>query len=102
MDVWIYLFDELKPIDLDSRKIFNAIRGDPMDLFNAIKDLLSDYGINNIKDVKLYRIYIDRNDLDIVIEFIIHCEYGEISLKLINSRKPFETLRKYYSIDLQT
>jgi len=40
MSTWVYVFDEFKPIDIDTSKLFELVEEDPLRLFEIIEDLL--------------------------------------------------------------
>ena len=95
MSTWVYVFDEFKPIDIDTGKLFELAKKNPMELFNTIKDVLEEY-IKVIKDVRVYDVYFDAKAFELLIEYIVKCDLGEISIKLIYSKNPRETLAHYY------
>jgi len=48
-----------------------------------------------VERVKLYRVYLDPATLELLIEYIVEFEHGELSVKIINSNNPTKTLQKY-------
>ena len=100
MSTWVYVFDEFKPVDIDTGKLLELAEKDPLKLLEIIKEALADH-VKEIKDVKVYDIYFDPSNLDLLIEYLITCELGEVSAKLIHSSKPSETLNKYYVYEKQ-
>ena len=95
MSAWVYVFDEFKPVDIDVGKLFELAEKDPLKLFESVREVLGDY-IKEIKDVRVYDIYFDPSSLEVLVEYLVKCELGEVSVKLIYSRNPRVTLNKYY------
>ncbi|RLG75063.1 MAG: hypothetical protein DRO12_06050 [Thermoprotei archaeon] len=95
MSTWIYVFDEFKPVDIDASKLFELAEKDPLKLLEIIKEALVDY-VKEIKDAKLYDIYFDPSRFELLIEYIVKCKLGEVSVKIIHSQNPAVTLQKYY------
>jgi len=52
-----------------------------------------------IEHVELYRKFFDPKNFDIVIEYLVRCSIGEVSVKIIYSRNPVETLKRYYEYE---
>jgi len=100
MNTWIYIFDEFKLIDVDTGKLFRLAEENPLRLFEIIKEVLVD-DIKEIRDVKVYDIYFNPSNFELLIEYIVECELGEISVKIIHSRIPKQTLRNYYIYEKQ-
>ena len=87
MNTWVYVFDEFKPVDIDTDRLFELAEKNPMELFNAIRDVLEEY-IKDIKDVRIHNIYFNKKTFELLIEYIVRCNLGEISAKLIYSKNP--------------
>jgi len=100
MNTWIYVFDEFKPVDIDTNR-FELAEKNPIELFNTIRDVLGEY-IKDIKDVKVYDIYLNTKAFELLIEYIVRCDLGEISVKLIYSKNPREALIHYYNYEKST
>ncbi len=45
MSTWVYVFDEFKPIDIDSDKLFELAENNLLELFKIIKRSLSSYAV---------------------------------------------------------
>ena len=86
--------DTFKPIDMNIGELFELAERDPLEIFKSIKEILSDLG--EIRNVQVYNIFFDHNSLELVIEYIMKCSIGEVSVKLIHSNNPIITLRRYY------
>ena len=97
MNTWIYVFDSFRPVDIDISKLFTLAEEDPIQLFNQVKEDLEDLG--EINDVKVHDIYFNVETLELLIEYIVECSLGEISVKLIYSKKPERTLINYYNYE---
>jgi len=95
MNTWVYVFDEFRPVDIDTDKLFELAEKNPKELFNTIKDVLKEY-IKVIKDVRVYYVYFNAKAFELLIEYTVRCDLGEISVKLIYSKNPRETLAHYY------
>lgn len=46
--------------------------------------------------MKIHDIYFDPSNSELLIEYLVRCELGEVSVKIIYSRNPAVTLSKYY------
>ena len=100
MNTWIYVFDEFKPVDIDTGKLFRLVEEDPLKLFGIVREILVN-DIKEIRDVKVYDVYFNPSKFELLIEYIVECELGEISVKIIHSRYPKQTLRNYYIYEKQ-
>jgi len=95
MPAWLYVFDEFRPLDLEPQTLFELARGDPLRLFEYVKDVVEDY-VKEIRSVRVRGKFFDPETLDLVVEYIVECEAGTISAKIIYSEKPSLTLQKFY------
>jgi len=91
---YLYFMDMFKPIDMDTDKLLKLAERDPLEIFNSIKEILEDLG--EIREVQVYNVFFDPKSLELVIEYIMKCSIGEVSVKLIHSNNPIKTLRRYY------
>ncbi len=98
MSVWLYVLDVFKPVDMDTSKFFTLAEEDPIQLFSEIKEVLKG-DLEEIKGVKLYNVCFNPKWFELLIEYIVKCSIGEISVKTIYPKNPQETLRKYYSYE---
>ena len=81
MNTWIYVFDEFKHIDVDTGKLFRLVEENPLKLFEIVGETLVN-DIKEIRDVKVYDIYFNPSNFELLIEYIVECELGEISVKI--------------------
>ena len=95
MNTWLYVLDTFKPIDIDTGKLFELAEENPLKLFNMFRDVLEEY-VKDVKEVRVYDVYFDVKTFELLIEYIVRCKAGEVSVKLIHSNNPAVTLRKYY------
>jgi len=95
VSAWIYIFDEFKPLDLDSVTILGLVNTDPLKLFATIREVVEDY-VKDIENVKVHKVFFDPHNFELLVEYIVYCRTVEISVKLIHSKDPAETLRRYY------
>jgi len=98
VSAWIYIFDEFKPLDLDLATILELVNTDPLKLFAIIREVVEDY-VKDIENVKVHKVFSDPHNFELLVEYIVRCRLGEISVKLIYSKNPAETLRKYYNVE---
>ena len=96
MNTWVYVFDEFKPINIDTDELFDLFEKDPLKLFENVKEILAANDVKEIKNVRVYKIFHDRGGSELLIEYLVDCELGRISVKIIRSRSPKETLYNYY------
>jgi len=95
LKVWAYVLDMFKPLDISAKELFNIVSSDPLELFNIVKEVIKEY-VKDIKNVKVRNIYLSKEEQELLIEYIVECELGEITLKIIHSENPSVTLQKYY------
>jgi len=98
VNVWLYVFDEFKPLDISTDRLLELAENKPLELFEEFRDILTNY-VKEIKSVRIYDIYFDPNNFELLIEYMIECELGEISVKIIHSRNPIVTLNRYYKYE---
>ena len=98
MNTWIYVFDEFRPVDIDIGKLFRLAEENPLGLFELIKGVLVD-DIKEIRDVRVHNVYLNPSNFELLIEYLVKCNLGEVSVKLVHSRSPATTLRKYYEYE---
>ena len=94
MKTYVYYMDTFKPIDMDVDELLKLAERDPLEIFNSIKEILDDLG--EIKDVQVYNMFFNPKTLELIIEYIVHCNIGTVSIKIIYSDNPIEALRRYY------
>ena len=102
MDTWVYVFDEFKPVDINVDRLLKLFEKDPLKLFEDVKEVLAEINIKEIKDVRVYETYHKPDNSELLIEYLVNCEHGMISVKIIHSRSPKETLYNYYAYEKQT
>lgn len=44
--------------------------------------------VREVKNVKVYDIYFDSSNLEVLVEYLVKCKLGEISAKIIYSYNP--------------
>ena len=101
MNTWVYVLDEFKPIDIDVDKLLKLFKKDPSKLFEDVKEVLAEINVKEIKDVRVYETYHNPDSSELLIEYLVNYELGMISVKIIYSRSPKETLYKYYAYEKQ-
>jgi len=95
VSTWLYVLDVFKPIDIDIGKLLTLTEEDPIKLFNEVKEALES-DLEGVEDVKVRDIYFNPKASELLIEYIVRCDLGEVSVKLIHSKNPRETLIHYY------
>jgi len=95
MPTWLYIFDEFRPLDIEPPTLFELTRDDPLRLFEYVKEIVMDY-VKEIRSVKVLRKFFDSETFDLVVEYIVECEVGTISAKIIYSENPASALQKFY------
>jgi len=98
VNTWLYIFDEFRPLDIELPVLLRLARGDPLKLFDFVRDVVEDY-VGVIRGVRIHDIYIDSYTNEVLVEFIVVCDNGEISIKIIHSDNPIAILRKYYRFE---
>jgi len=98
VNTWIYIFDDFKPLDIDFNTLLRSINEDPYRLFEIIREVIEDY-VGVVRDVRIHDIYIDSYTNEVLVEFIVVCDNGEISAKIIHSDNPIAILRRYYRFE---
>jgi len=97
LPVWLYLLDEFTPLDIDPSQLLELAES-PYKLFELVRGAVEER-VGRVEKVKLYRIYIDPATLELLIEYIVEFEHGELSVKVIYSNNPTKTLQKYYEAE---
>jgi len=75
--------------------LFKLAEENPLELFGIVKEAMAD-NIKEVKNVKIHAIYFDPSNSELLIEYLVRCELGKVSVKIIYSRNPAVTLSKYY------
>jgi len=101
VNVWLYIFDEFRPLDIEPPTLFKLAREDPLRLFNMVREVLEEY-IKEIRGVEVRRVFYDFGRFELLIEYIVTCEAGIISAKLIYSENPTKTLQHFYESESHT
>ncbi len=73
---------------------------DKLKPFNLVKDLIVKH-LGEIRSVKVHMTYFNPEKLTAVIEYLVETRYGEVSVKIICSNNPQETLKEYYLYELK-
>jgi len=97
LPVWLYLLDEFTPLGIDSQQL-PELAESPYRLFELVRGVVEER-VGRVERVKLYKTYIDSATLELLIEYIVEFEHGELSIKLIHSNNPTKTLQKYYEAE---
>jgi len=98
MKTYLYYRDLFKPIDINVDTLLELAEKRPLELFELVRDVVEGE-LGRIYDVRVYGKYFDPKDFDIVIEFLVRCSLGEISLKIVHSKNPARALKKYYAYE---
>ena len=96
MAVWVYLFDEFRPVEVDDAVVLEMAGRNPAALFDVIRHVVEE-SVGGIGSVRLFDIYSDPQGAGLLVEYLVETRIGEISVKLIRSPAPAETLAKYYA-----
>jgi len=98
MKTELYIFDEFRPLDIEPPVLFDLARGDPLKLFDYVRDVVKDY-VKEIRSVRVLREFFDPEAFDLVVEYIVECELGTVSVKIIYSENPALALQKFYEYE---
>jgi len=98
MGSWLYIFDEFRPLDIELPTLFELARDDPLRLFDLVREVLGDY-VKEIRSVKVPRKFFDPETFDLIVEYIVECESGTISAKIVYSENPSSALQKFYKYE---
>jgi len=90
----------LNLISINTGKLFELAEENPMEVLDMIRDVLEEY-VKGIKDVRVHDMYFDARTFEFLIEYIVKCELGEVSVKLVHSSNPTVALRRYYGYEKQ-
>jgi len=104
MPAWLYIFDEFRLLDIEPTTLFKLAREDPLRLFDMVREVLGEYVryVREIRGVEVRRVFFDFSRFELLIEYIVACEAGIISVKLIYSENPAETLQHFYESESHT
>jgi len=97
LPVWLYLLDEFTPLDIDSSELLELSES-PYKLFELVRGAVEER-VGRVERVELYKTYIDPATLELLIEYIVEFEHGELSIKIIRSDNPVKTLQRYYEAE---
>jgi len=100
MKTWVYVLDVFKPVKLDVEKLFSLVESSPLKLFNLIRETLKE-DLGEIVNVKVFDIYFNPKTFDLLVEYIVNCSFGEVSVKFIYSDNPRQTLYNYYKYETE-
>jgi len=95
MNTWLYIFDEFRPLDIELPMLLRFARDDPLKLFDIVREVLDKY-VREIRGVEVRRVFFDSSRFELLIEYIVTCEAGIISAKIIYSENPVKTLQHFY------
>jgi len=98
MPAWLYIFDEFRPLDLEPQTLFELARDDPLKLFEYVREVVEDY-VKEVRSVRVHRKFFDIETFDLVVEYIVECEVGTISAKIVHSENPASALQKFYEYE---
>jgi len=93
--------DSFKPVDISVDTLLELAEDKPLELFELIRGVIKNE-LGQVYDVRVYGRYFDPKDFDIVVEFLVRCSLGEVSLKIIHSKNPAKALEKYYIHEKRT
>ena len=96
MGTWIYVFDEFRRVNIDKDELVRLVKEDPAKLFNRVRDALD---VGKVENVSVYDIHFDTQSNELLVEYIVRCGFGEVSVKVIHSQDPVATLKKYYEYE---
>ncbi len=99
MPVWVYILDVFKPLDIDFDVLVNLVDSNPLQLFNAYVKHVVEKDLKAIRNVKVYNIYFNPKYMELLIDYVVECELGEVSVKVIYSKDPRTTLMHYYEYE---
>jgi len=95
MPAWVYVFDMLKPLSMDPDVAFRLVRENPLKLFVLVRDVVGEY-VGSIEHVNIHGMYFSTHEPEFVVEYMVKCVHGEVSVKIIYSEDPVKALAKYY------
>ena len=97
-NLYLYFMDRFITLNIPLDKVLELAENKPLELFELVKDIIENE-VGQVRDVNVYEKYFDPRNLDVVIEYFIRCDLGEVSVKIIYSKDPVEALGKYYSYE---
>jgi len=90
--------DKLVPLGIPIDRFLELAESRPLELFRLVKRVVEGE-VGQVKDVRVYRKYLDPRNLNIVVEYFVKCSLGEISVKLVYSDDLAKTLERYYEAE---
>jgi len=90
--------DRFITLNIPLDKVLELAENKPLELFELVKDIIENE-VGQVRDVNVYEKYFDPRNLDVVIEYFIRCNLGELSFKIIYSKDPAKALSKYYEYE---
>ena len=80
--VYLYCMDRLKSLEIPLEEFLELAERDPRGLFNRVREFVEEE-VGNIHNVRLYERYLDLSKMDVVVEYLVRCDIGELSVKII-------------------
>lgn len=99
MDLYVYVFDEFKKVNIDAA-LAKSLASRPLELFKAAEDKVKE-ATGEIESIRPGKVYTDEKTGEFVVEYLAKVKHGRVSVKLIYSKDPAETLRKFYEQEEQ-
>ena len=96
--MWVYVLDEFKPVEVDVDRLLEMAEKEPLRIFNSIRKALTGI-VKEIKIVRVHDTYFNPDTSELVIEYLIESDIGNISVKFIHSSDPSQTLINYYKYE---
>jgi hypothetical protein len=90
--------DKFIALDITLDKMLELAENRPLALFELVRGLVESE-VGEISSVSVYRKYFDSETLDVVLEYLIRCNLGELSVKILYSDNPARALSKYYEFE---
>ena len=87
--------DLFKPLNINLEDLLDLAERDPLGLFNRVGGFIEGE-LGRVGNVRVYGRYFDPKEMDIIIEYLVECSRGEVSVKLVYSRDPSRAILKYY------
>ena len=70
----------------------------PLELFELVKDFIESE-VGKVDSIEVYKKYFDPKSLDVVLEYLIRCSFGELSVKILYFDNLARALGKYYEFE---
>jgi len=91
--------DRFFPLELSLYELAGLYEENPMKIFELIKNLVEKVLGNKVKNVKLYKTFLNLETGTALIEYTVNFEKGSTSVKVVHAKDPAKAITEYYEAE---